>query len=196
MRRKVNYAQGDNLPLYATPQQSMEQQRLIDKRNKQQEEDEEMKKLKLKQELFLQKKQQQTREQLLSKMNSAGSSQKQPPSSSGNSSRNQYSSSSSNSQKPSNNHRSGHSSSQKHQPVPVSSQTLYKNHAANKIEQYTIPGGLDNSRQPSTTSQGSNNYQPQQQQFSQTYHQLENNVQPNYYIAQDLSFTTWVSQVF
>jgi len=57
MRRKVNYSQGDNLPLYATPQQSLQQQKLIDKKNKQQEEDEEMKKMRLKQELFLQKKQ-------------------------------------------------------------------------------------------------------------------------------------------
>ena len=187
MRRKVNYSQGDNLPLYATPQQSLQQQKLIDKKNKQQEEDEEMKKMRLKQELFLQKKQQQTREQLLSKMNAAGSSQRASTGTSSNNSRNTYSSS--NTQKQSTNYRSSHQASQNHQPVPVSNQTLYKSQTTNKNDKYTIPGGLENSRQTSINSQGSIHYQPQQHQFSQTYHQPESNTQPNYYIAQDLSFT-------
>lgn len=200
MAKKVNYSQGDNLPLYATPEQSLQQQKNID-RQRQMRDESERKKLQLKQELFLQKQQKQTREELLQKMNSSNgpsSSSKRVSSSRSENSRYQTSNNQFNhQQKPvplSNGHIYSHQQHANHSNPPQNksfSQPANQNVNQENHQQYTIPGGLEYS-QPMQQQQAQPmyNYQPQQQQFSQSYQQQQPiSVQPSY-VAQDLSFTS------
>ena len=203
MGKKVNYSQGDNLPLYATPEQSLQQQKNLD-RQRQYREENERKKLMLKQDLFLQKQQQQTREELLQKMN--GGPNKRLSSSNANKRPSGVSSSSNGNSRGEGGRNSSYSNEyqhqqQQHKPIPLTNAHIYSNQQnippnmqphkpqppppqshpqpppppRNVSQQYMIPGGLDGQykQQQPPPQKQMYNYQPEQQQFSQSYQQQQ-----------------------